>query len=160
MWPLERATVSTALSLLSSGPLKEKCSVIEKESGLHFILRLHTGKEDEEVKKILLDQEIRISARSDFSPFSRHTARFFSSVTPIWTWLSSQGPWRFFQRTYRLLQLFLILTLSFSLHFAPAATMHSMVTVSFPITAIRDFASLRTETMAAEERPSKMAERT
>ena len=74
MWPLERATVSTALSLLSSGPLKEKCSVIEKESGLHFILRLHSGKENEEVKKILLDQGIRISVLSDFSlsPNIRH----------------------------------------------------------------------------------------
>ena len=55
------------LSLLTSGPLRDKCSIIENDSGLHFIIRLHTSLPDEEVKEILLREGIKISALSDFS---------------------------------------------------------------------------------------------
>ena len=55
------------LSLLSSSLMKDKCSVIENDSGLHFILRLNTVLSDKEVKEILYREGIKISALSDYS---------------------------------------------------------------------------------------------
>ena len=71
------------LSLLSSGPLKDKCSVIENDSGLHFILRLSTDKRDEEVKDILLREGIKISALSDFSHTSSISHDFIISYSNL-----------------------------------------------------------------------------
>ena len=55
------------LSFLSSSLIKDKCSVIENDSGLHFILRLNTSHSDKEVKELLSKEGIKISALSDYS---------------------------------------------------------------------------------------------
>ena len=55
------------LSFLSSSLIKDKCSVIENDSGLHFILRLNTTHSDKEVKELLSQEGIKISALSDYS---------------------------------------------------------------------------------------------
>ncbi|MCI7605242.1 MAG: PLP-dependent aminotransferase family protein [Spirochaetales bacterium] len=71
------------LSLLSSGPLKDKSSVIENDSGLHFILRLDTSLTDEEIKALLLKEGIRISALSDFSLYHDNTHDFLISYSNL-----------------------------------------------------------------------------
>ena len=55
------------LSLIYSSPMKDRCSVIENDSGLHFILRLNTTHSDKEVKELLSQEGIKISALSDYS---------------------------------------------------------------------------------------------
>lgn len=55
------------LSLIYSSPMKDRCSVIENDSGLHFILRLNTTHSDKEVKGLLSQEGIKISALSDYS---------------------------------------------------------------------------------------------
>ena len=71
------------LSLIYSSPMKDKCSVIENDSGLHFILRLHTTLSDEKVKEILKEEGIKISALSDFSHFSSISHDFIISYSNL-----------------------------------------------------------------------------
>lgn len=71
------------LSFLSSSLIKDKCSVIENDSGLHFILRLHTTLSDEKVKEILKEEGIKISALSDFSHFSSISHDFIISYSNL-----------------------------------------------------------------------------
>lgn len=71
------------ISLIYSSPMKDKCSVIENDSGLHFILRLHTTLSDEKVKEILKEEGIKISALSDFSHFSSISHDFIISYSNL-----------------------------------------------------------------------------
>ena len=71
------------LSLIYSSPMKDKCSVIENDSGLHFILRLHTTLSDEKVKEILKEEGIKISALSEFSHFSSISHDFIISYSNL-----------------------------------------------------------------------------
>lgn len=71
------------LSLIYSSPMKDRCSVIENDSGLHFILRLHTTLSDEKVKKILKEEGKKISALSDFSHFSSISHDFIISYSNL-----------------------------------------------------------------------------
>ncbi|MCI7455446.1 MAG: PLP-dependent aminotransferase family protein [Spirochaetales bacterium] len=71
------------LSLIYSSPMKDRCSVIENDSGLHFILRLHTTLSDEKVKEILKEEGIKISALSDFSHFSSISHDFIISYSNL-----------------------------------------------------------------------------
>ena len=71
------------LSLLSSSLMKNKCSVIENDSGLHFILRLNTVLSDKEVKEILYREGIKISALSDYSRSSSISHDFIISYSNL-----------------------------------------------------------------------------
>lgn len=71
------------LSLLSSSFMKDKCSVIENDSGLHFILRLNTTFSDKEVKDILYREGIKISALSDYSRSSSISHDFIISYSNL-----------------------------------------------------------------------------
>lgn len=71
------------LSLLSSSLMKDKCSVIENDSGLHFILRLNTFLSDKEVKNILYREGIKISALSDYSRSSSISHDFIISYSNL-----------------------------------------------------------------------------
>ncbi|MDD6839798.1 MAG: PLP-dependent aminotransferase family protein [Spirochaetales bacterium] len=71
------------LSLLSSSLMKDKCSVIENDSGLHFILRLNTVLSDKEVKEILYREGIKISALSDYSRSSSISHYFIISYSNL-----------------------------------------------------------------------------
>ena len=71
------------LSLLSSSLMKDKCSVIENDSGLHFILRLNTFLSDKEVKDILYREGIKISALSDYSRSSSISHDFIISYSNL-----------------------------------------------------------------------------
>lgn len=71
------------LSLIYSSPMKDRCSVIENDSGLHFILRLHTTLSDEKVKEILKEEGIKISALSEFSHFSSISHDFIISYSNL-----------------------------------------------------------------------------
>ena len=70
-------------SLLSSSLMKDKCSVIENDSGLHFILRLNTFLSDKEVKDILYREGIKISALSDYSRSSSISHDFIISYSNL-----------------------------------------------------------------------------
>ena len=71
------------LSLLSSSLMKDKCSVIENDSGLHFILRLNTVLSDKEVKEILYREGIKISALSDYARSSSISHDFIISYSNL-----------------------------------------------------------------------------
>ena len=71
------------LSLLSSSLMKDKCSVIENDSGLHFILRLNTFLSDKEVKDVLYREGIKISALSDYSRSSSISHDFIISYSNL-----------------------------------------------------------------------------
>lgn len=71
------------LSLIYSSPMKDRCSVIENDSGLHFILRLNTTHSDKEVKELLSQEGIKISALSDFSHFSSISHDFIISYSNL-----------------------------------------------------------------------------
>ena len=71
------------LSLLSYSLMKDKCSVIENDSGLHFILRLNTVLSDKEVKEILYRERIKISALSDYSRSSSISHDFIISYSNL-----------------------------------------------------------------------------
>lgn len=71
------------LSLLSSSLMKDKCSVIENDSGLHFILRLNTVLSDKDVKDILYREGIKISALSDYSRSSSISHDFIISYSNL-----------------------------------------------------------------------------
>ena len=71
------------LSLLSSSLMKDKCSVIENDSGRHFILRLNTFLSDKEVKDILYREGIKISALSDYSRSSSISHDFIISYSNL-----------------------------------------------------------------------------
>ena len=71
------------LSLLSSSLMKNKYSVIENDSGLHFILRLNTFLSDKEVKDILYREGIKISALSDYSRSSSISHDFIISYSNL-----------------------------------------------------------------------------
>ena len=71
------------LFLLSSSLMKDKCSVIENDSGLHFILRLNTFLSDKEVKDILYREGIKISALSDYSRSSSISHDFIISYSNL-----------------------------------------------------------------------------
>lgn len=43
-----------------------QCSIIEKDSGLHFLLELHTDMEDKELERKLMEQKVRLQSLADF----------------------------------------------------------------------------------------------
>ena len=66
-----------------NSPIKDKVTIIENDSGLHFILRLKTDKSDEEIKAILEKNNIKISALSDYSSKKKVTHEFIISYSNL-----------------------------------------------------------------------------
>lgn len=54
------------LEMIADCFTKEECEVIENESGLHFLLKLHTTHSDQEIKGKLMQKDIRIETISDY----------------------------------------------------------------------------------------------
>ena len=63
--------------------IKNKVSIIENDSGLHFILRLNTEKSDEEIKGILNKENINISALSEYSRQKKISHDFIISYSNL-----------------------------------------------------------------------------
>ena len=55
-----------ALEMIGQCFTQQQCSIIEKDSGLHFLLELHTDLTDKEVEKRLLQEKVRLQPLSDF----------------------------------------------------------------------------------------------
>ena len=66
-----------------NSPIKDKVTIIENDSGLHFILRLKTDKSDEEIKAILEKNNIKLSALSDYSSKKKVTHEFIISYSNL-----------------------------------------------------------------------------
>lgn len=73
------------LELMNQVFTKEKCTIIENDSGLHFILQLNTTKTDLQVKEILKKQKIKISSISDYemNSQSQDTHQFILNYSGI-----------------------------------------------------------------------------
>lgn len=54
------------LAMLKTSPLSTICEVHENESGLHFLLQLHTHLSEEEVQKKLDEEDMRMQSLSDY----------------------------------------------------------------------------------------------
>jgi len=54
------------LAMLKTSPLNTICEVHENESGLHFLLQLHTHLSEEEVQKKLDEEDMRMQSLSDY----------------------------------------------------------------------------------------------
>lgn len=55
------------LKLIRSGPLGEKCEILEENAGLHFLLRIRSGNTtDEEIIRKAGERQIRLSALSQY----------------------------------------------------------------------------------------------
>jgi len=54
------------LQCISSSKLRNKCTVIENDSGLHFLLQFDTKRNDAEIKKVLAAQGINIKAMYEY----------------------------------------------------------------------------------------------
>ena len=63
--------------------IKNKVSIIENDSGLHFILRLNTAYSDEEIKALLEKEKIKIAALSDYSSKKKVTHDFIISYSNL-----------------------------------------------------------------------------
>ena len=63
--------------------IKNKVSIIENDSGLHFILRLNTSYSDEEIKTLLEKEKIKIAALSDYSSKKKVTHDFIISYSNL-----------------------------------------------------------------------------
>lgn len=73
------------LELMNQVFTKEQCTIIENDSGLHFILQLNTTKTDLQVKEILKKQKIKISSISDYemNSQSQDTHQFILNYSGI-----------------------------------------------------------------------------
>lgn len=73
------------LELMNQVFTKEQCTIIENDSGLHFILQLNTTKTDLQVKEILKNQKIKISSISDYemNSQSQDTHQFILNYSGI-----------------------------------------------------------------------------
>ena len=54
------------LRQISEGPAADRIRVLERDSGLHFLLQLDTGRSDEALYKALLSQGIRLNPLSSY----------------------------------------------------------------------------------------------
>ena len=54
------------ISCIENSSLKDKCEIIENESGLHFLLRLRTDIPDEVLKEKMKESGIKIQSLSEF----------------------------------------------------------------------------------------------
>ncbi len=54
------------IDLLNSSSLKDKITIIENESGLHFLVRLETELDDDALKQKLVEQGIKINSLSEY----------------------------------------------------------------------------------------------
>ena len=54
------------LAMLKTSPLNTICEVHENESGLHFLLKLHTHLSEEEVQTRLAKEDMRMQSLSDY----------------------------------------------------------------------------------------------
>ncbi len=54
------------ISCIENSSLKDKCEIIENESGLHFLLRLKTDIPDEILKEKMMENGIKIQSLSEF----------------------------------------------------------------------------------------------
>lgn len=54
------------LSLLAESPLKNNYKIIERDSGLHFLIELNTDQSDEQIKEILEKQGIGINSLKEY----------------------------------------------------------------------------------------------
>ncbi len=57
---------SEVMEMIEKSPLSGKCTIMEANSGLHFLLRLNTKREDREIKNALEKKGMTISALSDY----------------------------------------------------------------------------------------------
>lgn len=61
-----RAQRDAVLDAIRSSPLGGRCQVMCEDAGLHFLLRLETGREDGEFSRLARERNIRLSFLSDF----------------------------------------------------------------------------------------------
>ena len=63
----------------------KQCSIIEKDSGLHFLLELHTDMEDKELERKLMEQKVRLQPLADFYhvPREDNTHRFLVNYSGL-----------------------------------------------------------------------------
>lgn len=54
------------MHIIERSALGDKCTILENDSGLHFLIMLDTDKTDEEIEKSLKDKGIKIKALSDY----------------------------------------------------------------------------------------------
>lgn len=57
---------SEVLGIIESSELSKKCSIIEADSGLHFLLRLDADISDDRIKHVLAEHGIHIAALSEY----------------------------------------------------------------------------------------------
>lgn len=55
------------LEAIRESGLSGRCSILEENAGLHFLIKVHTGLSDEQLKKRALSKGIRITCLSDYS---------------------------------------------------------------------------------------------
>ena len=54
------------LECIEKSDLKDSCEIIENDSGLHFLLKLHTDMSDIDFVEALMQENIRIKAISEY----------------------------------------------------------------------------------------------
>ena len=54
------------MDIIRESDMMDNCEIIENDSGLHFLLKLKTDKNDEDIEEIMLKNGIRIKALSDY----------------------------------------------------------------------------------------------
>ncbi|MDO4493325.1 MAG: PLP-dependent aminotransferase family protein [Clostridia bacterium] len=75
------------IEIIKSGDFCRHCDIMENDSGLHFLLRLHTDRPDREVEELLAQRKIRIKALSDYDLIGgdapeHHFILNYSNITP------------------------------------------------------------------------------
>lgn len=70
---------------IESGPLKDRCDIIENNAGLHFLIKLHTDMPDHQVTQALKDHGIHLQALSDYDLHQnrQHNHLFIINYTHI-----------------------------------------------------------------------------
>ncbi len=61
-----RTRRNRVIEILQESPFAEKCTILEQDAGLHFLLKLHTDRSDEELKAICAGAGIRVLCLSDY----------------------------------------------------------------------------------------------
>lgn len=61
-----RARRDAVLGAIQASPLAGRCRVMCEDAGLHFLLRLDTGRTDGELSRLALEKDIRLSFLSDY----------------------------------------------------------------------------------------------
>ena len=61
-----RSRRDAVLDAIQASPLAGRCQVMCEDAGLHFLLRLETGRTDEELSRLALEKDIRLPFLSDY----------------------------------------------------------------------------------------------